>query len=195
MRYSCALHINQRIQKEVSMMGKVKQRKLANLSLLLLLATLLAACVPITKEGARATESADAAAIRAARTAQTAALAAQDPDLVASFWTEDITIRRALGQTVDGREAARAIIEPTGDPSTRIIFQRRATDIEVSSNWPLAYEEGTWTGHVGSATGPVVIRGRYGAQWVKREGEWLIRSEVFVALHCAEAGCSFQALP
>lgn len=176
--------------------AKGNQRKLTNVCLLLVSATLfLTACVPITPERAAPPESADAAAIRAARTAQTAALAAQDPDLVASFWTEDITIRRALGQTVDGREAARAIIEPTGDPSKRIIFQRSATDIEVSSNWPLAYEEGTWTGHVGSATGPVVISGRYGAQWVKREGKWLIRAEVFVALHCAEAGCDFQAVP
>ena len=42
---------------------------------------------------------------------------------------------------------------------------------------------------------PAVISGRYAAQWVQRDGRWLIRSELFVALHCADAGCSFMALP
>jgi hypothetical protein len=61
--------------------------------------------------------------------------------------------------------------------------------------WPLGYEEGTWTGRLGSATGTIVITGRYAAQWVKRGGQWLIRSEVFVALTCADAGCKYQSAP
>ena len=65
----------------------------------------------------------------------------------------------------------------------------------MSAKWPLAYERGTWTGHLGTSTGPMVIRGRYGAQWVKREGRWLIRSEVFVALECGGVGCSYNAAP
>jgi hypothetical protein len=40
-----------------------------------------------------------------------------------------------------------------------------------------------------------VIGGRYSAQWVKRDGRWLIRSEVFVALTCAGAGCEAAAVP
>jgi hypothetical protein len=43
--------------------------------------------------------------------------------------------------------------------------------------------------------GPVVIGGRYSAQWVKRGGRWLIRSEVFVALTCDGAGCAAAAVP
>ncbi len=177
-------------------MSRWKLRKLIGLgALVMLVGLVLSACAPISREADALAESVDAAAIRAARTEQTQALADQDPERVASFWTDDITIRRALGQIVDGKEAARAIIEPTGDPATRIIFQRVAGDIEVSPNWPLAYEEGTWTGHIGSASGPEVIGGRYGAQWVKRDGEWLIRSEVFVALTCADAACDFKAVP
>jgi hypothetical protein len=38
-------------------------------------------------------------------------------------------------------------------------------------------------------------RGRYAAQWVKRQGRWLIRSEVFVALTCSGIGCSYTAVP
>jgi len=45
----------------------------------------------------------------------------------------------------------------------------------MSAAWPLAFEEGDWAGHLGSAAGPAVIGGRYAAQWVKRDGRWLIR--------------------
>jgi ketosteroid isomerase-like protein len=143
----------------------------------------------------KTSSAADEAAIREARVAQNLAIAAQDPDRVASFWTEDVTIRRALGQPVTGQAAYRKLFEPTGSPTSRLIYQREAIAIEVSPHWPLAFEEGTWTGHVGSAVGPTVIGGRYSAQWVKRGGRWLIRSEVFVALTCAGVGCEYPAVP
>ena len=110
---------------------------------------------------------ADQEAVRAARTAQNEAIAAGDLDRAASFWTEDVTVRRALGQPLSGRDAAR----------------------------PLAFETGVWQGHQGSPAGPVVIGGRYSAQWVKRGDRWLIRSEVFVALTCRGAGCEATAVP
>ena len=43
------------------------------------------------------------AAIREARIATDRAIAAGDLDAVASFWTEDVTIRRGLGQSFSGR--------------------------------------------------------------------------------------------
>ena len=107
---------------------------------------------------------ADEAAIREARVAQNQAIAAQDPDRVARFWTEDVTIRRALGQPVTGQAAYRKLFEPTGSPASRVIYQREAIEIEVSANWPLAFEEGTWTGHEGSVSGPTLVGGRYSAQ-------------------------------
>lgn len=137
----------------------------------------------------------DQLAIRTARQAQNQAIAENDLDRVASFWTEDITIRRALGQPVEGQVAARQALQPVGDPQKQLVYQRHSTTVEVSEQWPLAFEEGSWAGHLGSATGPVVIGGRYAAHWVKRDGQWLIRSELFVALTCAGDGCEFKAVP
>ncbi|MBL8698227.1 MAG: DUF4440 domain-containing protein [Alphaproteobacteria bacterium] len=136
----------------------------------------------------------EASAIRAARANQTAAIAAGDLDRVAAFWTEDITIRRGLGHPVEGIAAARAILLPAGAASHRIVYRRVSTRVDVSAAWPLAFEEGDWTGHLGSAAGTVVIGGRYAAQWVKRAGGWLIRSEVFVALTADGIGRDFAAL-
>ena len=145
-----------------------------------------------------ANQRADAQAVRAARAAQNDAIAAGDLDAVTSYWTEDITVRRALGSPVAGRAAARAAFEPpTGAATTapRIVYRRIPNEVEVSTQWPLAYESGVWEGREGTRDGPVIIGGKFSAQWVKRDGRWLIRSEVFVALTCAGAGCSLVAVP
>lgn len=146
---------------------------------------------------------ADAQAVRTARAAQNDAIAAGDLDAVTAFWTEDVTVRRALGSPVVGRDAARAAFEPpTGVPpigaattTPRIVYRRIPHVVEVSTQWPLAFESGVWEGREGTAAGPVIIGGKFSAQWVKRDGRWLIRSEVFVALTCAGAGCSLVAVP
>lgn len=144
-----------------------------------------------------ANTAADEAAIKEARRLQTQALATNDLDTVLKYWDPAITIRRALGHPVEGAAAARKLLEPASapNPATAVVFQREATSVTVSTNWPLAYEEGHWSGHVGSATAKPIMSGKYAAQWVKRDGRWLIRSEVFVALDCADAGCKAAALP
>ena len=136
---------------------------------------------------ARLPQSREAAAVRAARSAQNTAIAARDFDRVASFWTEDVVIRSGLGRIVQGRASYRTAMK--SDSAT--VFRREPDRVDVSDNerWPLAFESGTWTGRA-AATGQPLIRGRYAAQWIKRDGRWLIRAEVFVALGCANAGCS-----
>jgi ketosteroid isomerase-like protein len=138
---------------------------------------------------------ADESALRAARIAQNKAIASGDLDRAAAFWTEDVTVRRALGQPLSGREAARKALEPPAAPATHLIYQRMTKEVEVSPKWPLAFETGAWEGHLDTIAGPVVIGGRYSAQWVKRGDRWLIRAEVFVALTCSEVGCEATAVP
>ena len=155
----------------------------------------LASLAPLCPASAQSSLKNDEAAIRTARSVQTQALAANDLDTVVAYWSPDITIRRALGQPVTGADAARKLLEPTGSTATPVIYQREALSVEVSGNWPMAYEEGRWSGHPGNAAAPAIIGGRYSAQWVKRNGQWLIRSEVFVALTCAGVGCKYPSAP
>ena len=133
--------------------------------------------------------------ILSARQAQNQAIAAFDADRVAGFWTDDVELRRGLGQLVLGRAAYRQLFVESGNRDSALVYQREPSHIESSPTWPLAFESGTWEAHVGRVDGPVVIRGQYGAQWVKRDGRWLIRGEVFVALTCEKSGCSFSAAP
>jgi len=133
--------------------------------------------------------------IRAARQAQNRAIASADIDTAATFWTADITIRRALGQAVTGITEARKILEPGPNKLQTVIYQRSSTSVEASPHWHLAYEEGHWTGHLEDVNSVAILAGRYAAQWVKRGDLWLIRSEVFVALTCTGSGCEAIAVP
>ena len=156
-----------------------------------------AACAPHSPVSlTRAVSSnADAQAVRMARAAQNRAIAAGDIDSIAAFWTDDVEIRRGLGQLIVGRTAYRQLWVPTDDPDAALIYQREPATVTVSSRWPLAYESGTWAGHLGRANGPAMIGGSYAAQWVKRNGRWLIRGEVFVALGCEGQGCTLASAP
>src|ERR1700730_16814079 len=87
---------------------------------------------------------AERSAIRSARVAQNKAIAAGDLDRAASFWTEDVTVRRALGQPLAGRAAARRALDSPAPPAARLIYQRLTKEIEVSVKWPLAFETGMW---------------------------------------------------
>jgi hypothetical protein len=71
------------------------------------------------------------------------------------------------------------------------VYRRVPVRVDVCGNdrWPLAFDSGSWTGR-GARDGRPLLRGRYAAQWVKRDGRWLIRAEVFVALGCSGTGCS-----
>ena len=155
----------------------------------LVLATLLSGCALN-----RLTRVSDSAAIRSARVAQNKALADHDAARAASFWTEDVTLRRGLGQAVVGRAEYQRLLEAPVTDST-LVYYREPVEIVLSEQWPLAFETGTWQGRLGGATGRAVIAGRYSAQWVKRGGQWLIRSEVFVALECDGVGCRSTAAP
>jgi ketosteroid isomerase-like protein len=151
----------------------------------------------VTSNSARA-ESAEAQAVRSARAAQNRAIAALDTAAIASFWTDDVEIRRGLGILVTGRNAYKQLFNPDAGAVARgeeLIYQREPVSVDVSAQWPLAYEEGTWVGHLARADGPALIAGRYAAQWVKRGGRWLIRGEVYVALKCSGAGCASSAAP
>ncbi len=161
-----------------------------------LLAILIALVSGTISAGQPNAPAADSAAIKQARLQQNAAIARHDLDAIASYWTDDVTICRGLGFQVAGKVGYRKLFEED-DPKAPdvIIYERIPTSIEISSSWPLGFETGVWKGHLGSRHGAVVIRGRYSAQWVRREGRWLIRSELFVALAGSGIGEQLKAAP
>jgi len=152
----------------------------------------LGACATTGGAGAADPHALDVSEIRAARQAQNEAIAVGDPDGIAAFWTEDVTARPGLGPPISGRDAYRKAF---ASDAPGVVFVRRPETISVSDRWPLAFETGDWSWHLAGAQSPAIVVGRYSAQWIKRNGRWLIRSEVFVPLHCEATGCNVQANP
>ena len=129
----------------------------------------------------------DAADVRAARAQQNEAIAARDLDRVASFWIDDVLVTAGLGFTLRGRVAYRGAFAA----DSMIVYRREPEHVQVNAHWPIAWETGAWTGRRAGQSGPALLTGRYSAQWVKQNGRWLIRSELFVALDCSGVACAW----
>jgi ketosteroid isomerase-like protein len=123
--------------------------------------------------------------IRQIRAQQNDAIARRDFQAVAKSWSQDVTVRAGLGRNIQGSVAYLAAF--VGDSS--MTYTREPNEVVVSKNWPLAYERGRWVGRRRGLDQQPFLSGEYGAQWVKRGTDWLIRSEVFVALDCAPVAC------
>ncbi len=116
--------------------------------------------------------------IRKARQTSNEAIAKQDVDAISTFWLDDYLVIRGSGIIEQGKEANiinwRKIFKKT--PKTS--FERIPSEIVISKNNPaIAWESGKWKGFNTYSKG-----GRYSAQWKKKDGEWKIQAELFVAL-------------
>jgi ketosteroid isomerase-like protein len=160
--------------------------------LALILTGTAAACTSLPSTPVSDPHAADRDAIRNARLAQNEAIAVADLDGIAAFWTDDVQARPGLGPPIAGRAAYRRAF--AGDAPGEV-FVRAPVSIEVSEHWPLAFETGAWSWHLAGSQSPPIVIGRYSAQWVRRDGRWLIRAEVFVPLSCEAAGCSYPHTP
>src|SRR5258708_6388695 len=129
------------------------------------IAALLAACISAGSGSA----AKDVTAIRTARAEQNRAIVDGNADRIASFWTDDVTVRSGLGALVTGRAAYRERIVANGPSGRRLVYVRMARSIEIGQRWPLAFETGTWTARLGDIRGQEMIGGRYSAQWAKRD--------------------------
>jgi ketosteroid isomerase-like protein len=143
------------------------------------------------RDAIRAANAADQDAVRAARLAQNAAIVAHDLDRIASCWTDNVIIQRGFGLQCIGKDAYLQLFRDDGR-GPAMLYQRIPETIEVSPDWPLAFESGHWEG---SLNGRVLVSGKYSAQWVKRDGRWLIRGEVYVALIAHGEGKQLKAIP
>lgn len=157
---------------------------------LLTLATL--ACAPSRPSASlAAAEDPGAADVRAARLAQNAALQAGDVARAATWWTDSVTITAGLGRVLRGRDVYARAFSQDG----ALVYVRTPVTVRVSPHWPLAWEEGTWTGRRRDAADTTpAIGGHYAAQWVKAGGQWRIRSELFVAIECHAESCGWPVV-
>ena len=99
-------------------------------------------------------------------------------DGISKFWLDDYVVIRGSGVIEQGKEANKANWRRIFKETPQTKFERFPSEIIVSKNNPdIAWESGEWKGFNTYSKG-----GRYSAQWKKKDGEWKLQAELFVAL-------------
>jgi ketosteroid isomerase-like protein len=102
-----------------------------------------------------------------------------DADLNATYSTEDAFITTGLGVLISGKEEQEIYLKSLKGP--RMYWIRTPDEVIVNHKTQLAWETGIWKGYV-EGSDEAVVGGKYSAQWTKKSGTWLIRSQLFVTL-------------
>ena len=135
-----------------------------------------------------AQDASDEEQIRMARARYNDAIADHNVPGIVSFHDDEYQVTTSLGQLEQGRDDT-AAWEQLIASRANLLYVRTPEIIEVSKDYPLAAETGTWLGTWSAADGPVRTGGRYAAMWRKADGKWKVRSELFVALFCEGSRC------
>jgi ketosteroid isomerase-like protein len=153
-----------------------------------LVVTTIAMSIAIAGSSVLAQEASDEEQIRIERARYNDAIANHDVPGIVSFHDEEYQVTTSLGQLEQGRDDAVAweqLIATRED----VVYVRSPESIEVSRDYPLAAEVGTWVGTWSTIDGQVRTGGRFSAMWRKVDGDWKVRSELFVALYCEGMRC------
>lgn len=132
--------------------------------------------------------SPDRQQVRERRLAYTAAIEARRPDLMRNFLAPEMVQLSSNGESEIGRDAVvltyakHEFLDPTF-----VVYERIPDTIDISENRRFAVERGHWRGRFRKPDGGFTGNsGLYQAGWIKRDGTWLIRTESYIRLHCAD---------
>jgi ketosteroid isomerase-like protein len=116
--------------------------------------------------------------IRKARQPSNDAIARRDLESIGKFLLDDFVIIRGNGTIEIGKARNTQMWKKMIEETPQTYFERVPAEIIISKNNPnLAWESGNWKGFNTYSKG-----GRYSAQWKKKDGEWKLQAELFVAI-------------
>lgn len=127
--------------------------------------------------------------IRARRAAFNEAIAAHDAEAALTFLDAEYQITTGAGEISQGRYSESGAWDELFARADDIVYVRTPERVEVASPAVRAFESGVWRGAWTAAEGPQRLGGRYTAHWRYVDGEWVIRSEIFVTLWCDGPEC------
>ena len=146
--------------------------------------------LPISVLGSTSAQSSEAVeSIRELRAQSNEAFARHDVAAIQSFLHDDYVISISTGVIERSRDEHRESTARHFEEFPDVVYVRTPTDIELSEAFPLAIEQGTWTGTRSTDSGEREVGGPYTAAWKNTESGWKIYSELFVALYCKGEDC------
>ena len=123
----------------------------------------------------------DVAIIKLNRAASNAAIAKHDVNGIAKFWLDDFVQVIGRGTYETGKENIKASWKALFDDNAQVSYARNPEEIIISDNDTLAWEKGKWIGVHTYSKG-----GNYAAMWIKRNGTWMLKAELFVSLEISK---------
>ena len=117
------------------------------------------------------------ALIKAAREASNQAIAKHDIDGLSKFWVKDFVQIRGNSTYLTGKDTIIASWRKLFKDNPNVVYIRTASQITISTNDTLAWENGTWKAFNSYSNG-----GNYSAMWRKDNDSWKILAELFVSL-------------
>lgn len=94
--------------------------------------------------------------------------------------TDSVQITTGNGTMIWGKEMLRQYIGSL--PDAGMYWVRTPDEIDVNVELGLGWESGTWKGFRPEESAEPVTGGKYAAQWIRQNGMWKIKSELFVTL-------------
>lgn len=119
----------------------------------------------------------DIAIIKSDRAVSNNAIAKHDVKGIEQFWLDDFVQIIGRGTYETGKENISASWQALFNSNPQVVYVRIPGDIIISDNDTMAWETGKWTGIHTYSKG-----GNYSAMWIKRNGNWMLKAELFVSL-------------
>ena len=115
--------------------------------------------------------------IKSAREASNQAIAKHEIDGISKFWFNDFVQIRGNSTYLTGKDTIIASWRKLFKDNPNVIYIRTPSQIIISTNDTLAWENGTWKAFNSYSNG-----GNYSAMWRKDNDTWKIIAELFVSL-------------
>lgn len=128
--------------------------------------------------------------VRHLREQSNEAIARHDVEAIVSFLDTEYQITVGGGHLFHGKDAESEGWRAEFAQAADLVYVRTPESIEVSTSGERAAEFGVWVGSWTTPDGLNRTRGRYAAHWIRVNGSWKIRAELFVTLSCEGVGCS-----
>jgi len=122
--------------------------------------------------------------IKSIRQFSNEAIAKRDTAGIASTLTPDFHVITSRNAEVSGNHNMARKFAEEFKLRPDVSYVRTPMQVRIFQPWNSASERGSWVGKWKDADGTIEVSGIYYAKWVRVNGKWFIRAEIFTPRKC-----------
>ena len=121
-------------------------------------------------------------AIRQQRRRTNKLIADHEAERLRPFFDPKVTVIAGDGSVISGIDALIERFTSFFDDPTFITFDRKADTVVIDGKGARAAERGDWVASWNGPSGTMTSGGQYQAVWRKSQTQWVLESELYIAL-------------